>query len=391
MRVFRNGFAVLFSSVVIQICLGGIYAWSAFSPALHDVYGLGMGQAQLIFGVCYTAFPLSMTVSGRLLNRFGPRPVTAAGGLFFIVGYGLASISNGGMALLLFGFGILGGTAIGFGYVSPIAVSVRWFPHRQGLVTGVTVAGFGGGAILLSQLAGFFFSKGWDVLDIFRWVGIGYGAIIIFASMFLIEPEDSAPKVISSQDDSQTVFDTRLKILLGGIFSGTFSGLLIVGNLKPIGLSFGCGDVVATWAISLFAVGNAGSRIFWGWFFDRVDEWTIPISLLLMSFAAIFMCAGGLGNWGYLAGTVLAGAGFGACFVVYAAAVTRAYGSARFGHIYPLVFLGCALSGITGPGAGGWIFDWTGTYIPALVVAAGVPLAGAAISGVFQWQRNRRI
>ena len=46
------------------------------------------------------------------------------------------------------------GAGIGLGYVCPIAACVKWFPDLKGLITGMAVAGFGGGAYLFIKLAG---------------------------------------------------------------------------------------------------------------------------------------------------------------------------------------------------------------------------------------------
>jgi hypothetical protein len=40
---------------------------------------------------------------------------------------------------------------LGIAYIVPIATSIRWFPDHKGLVTGVAVAGFGGGRICHCQ------------------------------------------------------------------------------------------------------------------------------------------------------------------------------------------------------------------------------------------------
>jgi len=54
--------------------------------------------------------------------------------------------------LLLWGtIGFMAGSGIGFAYVCPIAVLVKWFPEQKGLVSGLAVAGFGLGAYLFSQ------------------------------------------------------------------------------------------------------------------------------------------------------------------------------------------------------------------------------------------------
>jgi MFS transporter, OFA family, oxalate/formate antiporter len=78
---------ILLASVLIQICIGGLYAWSEFVPALKRSYGLSTAQTQLIFGSLIAVFTLSMVVAGRLLSRFGPRWIAAFGGLAFGGGY----------------------------------------------------------------------------------------------------------------------------------------------------------------------------------------------------------------------------------------------------------------------------------------------------------------
>lgn len=45
---------------------------------------------------------------------------------------------------------MVGGAGIGFAYVCPIASAMKWFPDKKGLVTGLSVAGFGAGALFFA-------------------------------------------------------------------------------------------------------------------------------------------------------------------------------------------------------------------------------------------------
>ena len=60
---------------------------------------------------------------------------------------GLSSLAGGNIWILWLSYGILGGIGIGLGYIVPLATLVRWFPDRRGFITGLAVAGFGGGRI----------------------------------------------------------------------------------------------------------------------------------------------------------------------------------------------------------------------------------------------------
>jgi OFA family oxalate/formate antiporter-like MFS transporter len=364
--------------VLIHVCIGGLYAWSEFVPALINGYALSTAQTQLVFGCLIMVFTLSMIVAGRLMGRLGPRSIAAIGGILFGGGYFVASRSSGDFGLLLFGISGLAGIGTGFCYVCPIALCAKWFPQHKGFATGLAVAGFGGGAVLLAQLAKWMLAGGLDVLDVFGRVGLLYGGIILLAALPLRFP-DSTDGNSASIEFAIMARDRYFWGLFSGIFAGTFAGLLVIGNLKPMLLSKGIDPTVATVAISAFAVGNTAGRIVWGWVADRIETLAIPLSLALLSILlglAIFLQS----STGAIGLSVFMGMGFGACFVVYAARVSSHYGASHIASIYPLVFLGYGLSGLLGPWAGGWIYDSTGSYQGGLVVGVIVVIFGLGLS-----------
>src|SRR5205085_6066376 len=111
----------------------------------------------LAHGVVYTGvmiFSLVMIFAGRWQDRVGPRTVALAGGWVLAAGYLLAARCGPSFLAVLLSIGVIGGAGIGLGYVCPIAACVKWFPDLKGLITGLAVAGFGGGAYLFIKLAG---------------------------------------------------------------------------------------------------------------------------------------------------------------------------------------------------------------------------------------------
>ena len=55
--------------------------------------------------------------------------------------------------ILHLGYGVIGGCALGIGYMSPVSTLMRWFPDRPGMATGMAIMGFGGGAMIASPLS----------------------------------------------------------------------------------------------------------------------------------------------------------------------------------------------------------------------------------------------
>ncbi|MCX7805076.1 MAG: MFS transporter [Planctomycetota bacterium] len=375
-------YAVLSASLAINVCIGGLYAWSAFVPSLREAHGLSTAETQIVFGCMIAAFTLAMIFAGRLLERLGPVVTAGAGGILFGAGYVISSTSGGAFPVLLAGIGILAGTGTGFCYVCPLTLGVRWFPARKGLITGLSVAAFGIGAVLLSAVAGMLFSRGLDVLYVFRWTGVAYGFLIVSAASVLRFPAAPAAAGHQLRTDlpvRQLLRDRFFLCLWCGMFCGTFAGLLTIGNLKPLALSKGIPQTVAVAAISAFAIGNAAGRLFWGWVADRIGARAIPLSLFCLAASLGFLWLTASSRVFLLVASFLVAAGFGACFVIYAAQVGSRYGTKAFGRVYPLVFLAYGLSGIAGPPAGGWLYDAAGSYDPAIGASIATVLSGLIV------------
>lgn len=368
---------VLSACIILQTVLGCVYAWSAFVPSLANEHRLTNGRCGLIFGITIAVFTVVMIAAGRLLVTFGPRIIAVSGALLFSAGYLLASFSSGRFDLIFIGIGVLKGAGIGACYVCPLTVAMKWFPNYKGLVTGITVAGFGGGAIIISNLVHFMLVQlEMNVLQVFRINGIVLGTIAFVAAMLLKEPQvhnlDSSKINISLKAIKQHIMSKTFVMLWIGMFAGTFAGLLVVGNLKPIILSGGFDDRIATLGISIFAVGNALGRIVWGQIHDRLNvRATVLFSLSSLAIALAPLAA--RISEGYLLMTIgIAGAGFGACFVVYALSIVRIYGTQLFPVLYPICFLGYGLAGIIGPAMGGWLADLTNSFTAGIIIGISI-------------------
>lgn len=381
---------VLAASVLIQSCLGVVYAWSTFVPALEQEYGLHAGQAGFIFGVCIASFTVSMVFAGILQHRHGPRRVAVIGGLLFLAGYGLGSLSGGNFTLLLSGFGILAGAGIGFGYVCPLATSIKWFPGHKGLVAGVTVAGFGLGAVFFSKVGLHFLTLGVPVLEVLGSIGGFVGVTVVLASFFLFIPENSFSKDWKKRDEPslrEIMVGREFRMLFFMIFCGTFGGLLVIGNLKPIGIGRGFSAAQATTAIMLFAVGNAAGRVLWGIFYDRFGKKTYLWCMLLLAVGA-----GSMGLFesraAFYLSTLLIAFSFGGYFVLFAARVADSFGAHRIGEIYPFVFLGYGIAGLIGPAVGGSLLHYSGSPSLASAVVVAVALVGAITAKLYHPAEN---
>ncbi|NCB01121.1 MAG: MFS transporter [Spirochaetia bacterium] len=361
----KNRWTALIAGVMIQIILGGIYAWSTLLAELGETYGITKGQGGFIFGLCITTFTLTMVFAGRFLVVHGPRLTASIGAALFTFGYLVASLSKGNYLLLLLGLGIFTGAGIGFGYVCPLSVGIKWFPQAKGLITGISVAGFGSGAILLSSVAGYLLGNGMPILVFLLLWGLLSGFILFVASLFMSEPPNSN-KAKPKRATMKEVFSIQFMVCAIGIFAGTFAGLLINGNLLPLVEEGGIERPLSLISISLFAVGNTFGRIVWGHLFDRVGYKSIPISLFGLAFSSLVLLVQ-LPQWVLLSTICLIGFFFGSNFVIYASSIARYFGNTLFSTLYPICFVAYGIAGFIAPGIGGYFDDLTGSFHTSLI------------------------
>ncbi len=153
-----NRWLIAPAALGIHLCIGSVYAWSLFNPALIKRLGVVTSAADdwslqsvtITFTIAIVFLGLSAAVAGKWLEKVGPRMVGAVaaccwGGGFIVGGFG---ILIGEINLLYLGYGVIGGCGLGLGYVSPVSTLIRWFPDRRGMATGIAIMGFGGGAMI---------------------------------------------------------------------------------------------------------------------------------------------------------------------------------------------------------------------------------------------------
>lgn len=366
----KQGVKVVVAAVIMMLCLGSIYAWSIYVPYLMDDFGFSNLQTQLIFGSFIGIFTLSMVFGKGLLFKYGPKPLGIVAAVVYASGYFLAYFSGGSFLLLFLGIALLSGIATGFGYLISISVPVEWFPQKKGLIMGLVSGGFGGGAILESMIAQYFFKEGLELLSVFFIIGITKGLLLFLASWFIKWP-DAAISAVQPISLGRLIGERRFIRLFIGIFTGTFAGLLIIGNLKHIGLQYPIDYSVLVLGITIFSIANFSGRLFWGWLNDYVSgRLLIPLSLFFVGLFSLGIGFLELNAALYLLLAFLIGAAFGANFVIYANETAQIYGLENVGRFYPLVFLGYGISGMAGPFTGGILHDIFGNYQYAALVSS---------------------
>src|SRR5271154_5587567 len=184
-----NRWYIALAGVFMQLALGAVYAWSVFRIPLAKQFGWSISEVTLTFTISIFVLGIAAFIGGLWLNRQGPRIVAVTGGALYGLGVFLASFSANKLWWLYVSYGLIGGIGLGFAYIVPVAVLVKWFPDRRGLITGVAVGGFGAGALIVAPLATRLIQSV-GVLQTFAYLGIGYLVVIMVTGYFMQNPPE---------------------------------------------------------------------------------------------------------------------------------------------------------------------------------------------------------
>ena len=410
-----NRWLVVLGAVLIQLCLGAIYAWSAFTPALKTA-GWSKVDTQIVFSVGLAALSIVILWSGRRLADWGPRKLTLLSGSVLGTGYVLAGLLGGTNFWLISAFiGLIGGAGIGIGYIVPIAVGMRWFPDKKGLITGLAVAGFGFGAMGWVKLAG---SWGhlidvYGISNTFLFYGIAFAALIILGATWMTfppegwTPEGYTPPEASADAPSNAganftwreMMATRqyYLICLTFVFSSG-AGLMSIGLMKlyPMEALQGAGYSLAeASAISgtamavFFSLANGIGRIAWGTMSDIMGrKASIIIMTATQGLCVLAFPAMAQNELILYVGATFIGFNFGGNFALFPTITADIFGTKNVGQNYPFVLLSYGTGGILGPILGGMLGDM-GNFPLAFTICGALCLVGAVLTYmVHQPQKN---
>ncbi len=397
-----NRWKAAFGALLIQLCLGAIYAWSVFTPALRGA-GWSKLDTQIVFSLGLATFAVVMVFAGRKLNDWGPQRLAFVGGVTLGVGYLVAGLGGGtNLWLVLLGVGLIGGAGIGMAYVVPIAVGMRWFPDRKGMITGVAVAGFGFGAMGWVKLAG-----SWGGLidsmglgATFVTYGIAFAGFVVLGSMWMKMPPEGwapagyvAPQALGEGTENFTPRE-MLRTPQFHLISLTFlvsagAGLLAIGLMKLYptealianGLLEDKASAIAGTAMAVFfSLANGIGRLAWGVLGDKLGRKNSVVVMAASQGVLLLLFTSMAGNQYtlYLFATLI-GFNFGGNFALFPALTADEFGNSAVGKNYPWVFLSYGAGGIIFPILGGWLGD-AGNFPLAFTITGGLCIVGAVAS-----------
>lgn len=378
--IVGGAFAVMF------VAYGQQYSFGVFFAAMLAEFGWSRGSLAGAFSLYTVMYCTLGFVAGRLTDRWGPRVVIAAGGVFLGTALTAMSVTSSLWQPYVF-YGFIASAGMATAFVPCNATIVRWFVRRRGLAVGLATSGQSAGMLVAAPLAQVLVTAaGWRVAYAVFGI-VAFVALNAVAPLMRRDPEsaglspDGDPRPLApaaSPGGGMTVAQaarTSAFWALMATFTATWIPVFVaIVHSVPLARDLGHSPLVAASLLSALGAGAIPGRILMGAASDRVGRKSaMAVMLVIQSVAFVgYIMAGSL--LALYAASVTFGFSYGAITALFPAIVGDYFGRERAGSLVGVFFAVAGSAGAVGPVGAGLIHDATGGYALAFALAAALNL-----------------
>ena len=368
------------------------------TPMVYTVFGLFLipiatefdwsrAAVSFVLFIIAVAGAISYPIVGRLIDRYGARPVILTGNVLFAASVASVSLVEASRFQFYTAYALIGISAAIPSSVMFTKVIAGWFDRRRGLFLGI-VGGLGNGVgAALSPLFVFALisSYGWRA----GFQGIGAVIILVgFPVLYLLlrdPPQDTIRSARESLEKTQGLTLTEALrtstfwIIMAAIALGAGCMTAIFAHVVPMLLDRGVPAGQATTVLATFSLVTAGWQIGMGYMLDRIPRPWIAAPFYLLALCGLLVLESATSYPMLLLSGVLMGLGLGTEYGVLPYFLSRYFGTRHYGAISGSMYAVIVLTQGLTPFLMDLVFDVTGTYDPAIVAICAGLVAGAIL------------
>ena len=361
-----------------------VYAQGLFVQPLGQEFGWTRLQISLGTTILIVVTALIAPLAGYFADRVNIRFLVAASAIGEAFAFAMMSRLTSGIGSLYLAMAlmaILGGACSSLSFSRVIAA---YFTRHRGTALGATMAGAGLSTIATPLLlAPYIASHGWRAGYLALAGTLVVGSILL--GFFVRMPDksespESTRRAVAVQRGTtlgEAVRNSRFWLLAAifGLIAVSIGGLMT--QLVPMLVDSGLSPVAAARQASGIGVAILVARFGTGFLIDRFFAPRVAACLLGVASAGLVLIAVGGNRFGFI-GALATGLAVGSEIDLIAYLVARYFGLRAYGRIYGVLYVFLMLGTASSPVIFSMIFQFLGSYQPALWAAA-VGLAGAAI------------
>lgn len=392
---------VLIASTAVLLCTGAIYAFSVFAGPMSVDKGWSMSEIMLAFAINSAIGPIPMILGGFLTDKGLAKWSITIGGILFGLGFFLTGFVTTPFMLYVT-YGVIAGLGQGLAYSGCLSNTIKLFPDKKGLASGIITAGMGGAAIIAAPIANKLIETH-DVMFAFRTLGMFYIVIVLLAVVFIktapanYQPEGwTPPKMTGGGVAVNKNWQVMLKtpyfyLIFLMLCTGAFSGLMIASNASVIGQQmFSLTAATAAFYVSLYSLSNCTGRVFWGTISDKLGRNKTLNFILTMIIVAFIILVFVSAQIGFAIGIIILGLCFGGVMGVFPPMVMENYGPVNQGVNYGIIFSGYSAAAFFAPKvAANMAASNDGDFSKAFYVAIVVACVGLVLNIIYMQLKKK--
>ena len=152
MKNRKNPWVSIIACLVVQLCVGILYLWSAFRSNIVAAYGWTPSAATMVSSYMLFAFVFGNLIGGVINDKKGPKLTCFLGVALFSVGVILSAfVKSAGLFYLT--YAVMAGLGSGFAYGACISCIQKWLPHKRGLASGLACGAFGLSTVVFTPVS----------------------------------------------------------------------------------------------------------------------------------------------------------------------------------------------------------------------------------------------
>ncbi|QIB67955.1 OFA family MFS transporter [Aminipila butyrica] len=389
----ENRVLIFSAAFIVIFCCSASAAFSVFSVPLQNATGANAAQVALTLTIYQSFMALFGIISGKIVDRFGPRMLMYAGGLIFGLGWLLTAFVNT-LPLLYLTCGFIAGAGNGLLYNPSINTALKWYPEKRGTMSGILLGSASLGPLVLAKAGALlceqFGTKG------FIYIGLAYWILIWLVGWKMKAPEAgwkpagfqqlAASGVTSLQRDftpGEMLRTGKFWLMLVLFAISCTSGIMMIGSLSKIAqIQLAITPLAAANFVAINCLSNFCGRLIVGRFCDKTGELKTLLGILVVTIIGLFGLRIATTQMLFIFFLILLGASFGGVLVVFPPLTSKTFGVKNFGINYGIMFFAYAIGSLVGPQiAANAVNDSLGVhaYSMAYIVAIGVAALGILV------------
>ncbi|GFE59905.1 OFA family MFS transporter [Geobacter sp. AOG2] len=393
----------LIACMIASMCAGFAYAWSVFMKPLITMFHWSAADVSLSFTLIMSTAASTAIFAGKALEYVKPRQLLLFGGVLF--GASIASLGYIQSLSQLYICAVLAG--VGLGTVYPGATmtnTVRFFPDKRGMASGLLTAGYGSGPVVWAPVSAFLIGQ-YGILSALKILGVVFVVIIGVMSRLLktapegyrptgwVPPAASASAPIAEDKDWKAMIQTPAFYVLACMFIlGTTSGMMAVGHASPIVQEvLKVTPKAASVVVGYLAVGMVFGKVLWGVISDKIGRYPVFVILNLLAGTAMVGMSTITSYIPFVLAISVTGLCYGGFLSLMAPVTADAFGPKYLGLNFGIMFLTIAIAAYVGPLLASVVKQANnGDYTKAFIIGAAINLAGLLLVGCFMLVRKRK-